>query len=191
MQPSARDDASFERFEDLYRNHYGELLRFVARRVDDEAARDVVAEVFLTAWRRRADAPARNARAWLFGVARLTVANEERGQRRRRHLLEAVNDGQLASAAFAADIAERIADSAAVDALLAELPYSDRQLLLLTEWDGLSVKEAAIVLGCLPATARVRLHRARRRLGELFERHRSPAESIPITSGELGAAHEQ
>jgi RNA polymerase sigma-70 factor, ECF subfamily len=41
---------------------------------------------------------------------------------------------------------------------------SDRELLLLIAWDGLTPTQAATVLGIAPVTVRVRLHRARNRL---------------------------
>jgi RNA polymerase sigma factor (sigma-70 family) len=47
---------------------------------------------------------------------------------------------------------------------LKRLPEPQRELLLLVAWDGLSVGEAAQVVGCSPTTARGRLHRGRHRL---------------------------
>jgi RNA polymerase sigma-70 factor (ECF subfamily) len=44
----------------------------------------------------------------------------------------------------------------------------DREVLLLTAWDGLNASEAAAVLGCSPTAYRIRLHRARRRLARLL-----------------------
>ena len=42
---------------------------------------------------------------------------------------------------------------------LASLSESDRELVLLVAWEGLSVGEAATALGCRSGTAAVRLHR--------------------------------
>jgi RNA polymerase sigma-70 factor (ECF subfamily) len=50
---------------------------------------------------------------------------------------------------------------------------ADRELLLLIAWEALSPAEAATVLGIKPATARVRLLRARRRLTQALSRERS------------------
>ena len=58
-------------------------------------------------------------------------------------------------------------------AALARLSEPDRELLLLIAWDGLSPAEAATVLAVKPATARVRLSRARRRLTQELGRERS------------------
>jgi RNA polymerase sigma-70 factor (ECF subfamily) len=51
---------------------------------------------------------------------------------------------------------------------LAELPAGERAVLELVALDGLSVHEAGRVLGISPVAARVRLHRARRRVRSRF-----------------------
>ena len=61
----------------------------------------------------------------------------------------------------------------ALAAALASLNDADRELLLLIAWDALSPAEAATVLGVKPATARVRLLRARRRLTQALSRERA------------------
>jgi RNA polymerase sigma factor (sigma-70 family) len=48
-------DGERERFEALFRAHYGAVYRYSTRRVGATAAGDVAAEVFLVAWRRRGD----------------------------------------------------------------------------------------------------------------------------------------
>ena len=52
---------------------------------------------------------------------------------------------------------------------LAELPEDDREILILIAWQGLSPKDAALVVGCSAAAFRVRLHRARKRLKQAME----------------------
>ena len=47
---------------------------------------------------------------------------------------------------------------------LAKLSERDRDLLLLSAWDGLTAAEIAAAVGCSGTAAKVRLHRARRRL---------------------------
>ena len=48
------------------------------------------------------------------------------------------------------------------------LSERDRELVMLTAWEGLTPTEAATVLGLKPTAARVRLHRARARLREMI-----------------------
>ena len=75
----------------------------------------------------------------------------------------------------------------AVRTALASLREQDQELIRLTEWEQLSITEAALVLGLKPATARVRLHRARRSLAAhpalegLFETTDGQERSSPAT----------
>jgi RNA polymerase sigma-70 factor (ECF subfamily) len=50
------------------------------------------------------------------------------------------------------------------------LSSSDREILLLVAWEGLSPKQLAIALDMSQPAARVRLHRARRRLADALKR---------------------
>jgi DNA-directed RNA polymerase specialized sigma24 family protein len=47
-----RGGLEHDRFKAVYDQHYPAVLRYAARRVGAEAARDIAAETFLTAWRR-------------------------------------------------------------------------------------------------------------------------------------------
>jgi RNA polymerase sigma-70 factor, ECF subfamily len=60
-------------------------------------------------------------------------------------------------------------EEALVHEALQLLPSVDREVLLLTEWEGLSPAQIAAVLGCPRVTARGRLYRARRRFRSAFE----------------------
>lgn len=75
-------------FTRLYTDTYAQVLGYCRRRcVDEDAARDAAAEVFTVVWRRWADAPAEPV-PWLYGVARLVLANHRRAAGRRQRLLE-------------------------------------------------------------------------------------------------------
>src|SRR3954468_2897060 len=72
-------------FERIFRDHSRAILGSAARRVaqPDEAA-DVLSEVMLVAWRRRAEVPrGAEERLWLYGVARRVIANQTRSATRR------------------------------------------------------------------------------------------------------------
>ena len=145
-----------ERFRELHAAMYADLLRFAERRVPPAEAEDVVATVFLVAWRRLADVPV-DARPWLFGVARKTIANQNRGLRRR-----AVVDIRMVE-----DLpAEADAAPDRIDLVRAwwTLSAADREVLALVAFDGLTGDQAATVLGCRRSTFSMRLGRARQRL---------------------------
>lgn len=158
-----------DRFALAYEEHYWAVARYVARRVEVSAAADVhdaVAEVFTTAWRRR-DALPEPVLPWLYGVARRVLSNESRGRRRRRSLLQRLG-AQPAPAPPDESMpgAER---SPALEALR-RLPPGDQEVLALVGWEGLAGESLAVALGCSPAAARTRLHRARRRLRDELAR---------------------
>jgi RNA polymerase sigma-70 factor (ECF subfamily) len=155
-----------ERFERIYRENFRAVLRFAAMRIDPEGAKDVAAETFLVAWRRLDDVPA-EPRAWLLGVARKVISGQFRSETRRDALalrLEAERDR-----AGDADLAGVLADRDEVLTAFAALRERDREVLRLVTWDELSTADAAEVLGVTRVAFAVRLHRARRRLGQALE----------------------
>lgn len=83
-----RDRGVRERkFEALYAAHYQAIAGYVLRRVAAHEADDVIAQVFTVVWRRFSEVPAPPGdRPWLFGVARNTIADQRRSERRRLHL---------------------------------------------------------------------------------------------------------
>lgn len=139
---------------------YWSVLDYVLRRAPVSMADDVVAETFLVAWRRSNMLPA-DPLPWLLGVARRVLANQHRGARRQLALREKlVRLSGRGDAGWNAP--PRV--SAELGAALKSLPPREREAVLLVAWEGLEPARAAIAAGCTPATFRVRLHRARRRL---------------------------
>ena len=156
-----------DRFRRAYAGNFAALLAYALRRAaQPEDAADVVAETFLVAWRRRQEMPAGDeARLWLYGVARRVLANQARGGVRRERLGERLR--QRITAAVAADPGSEVPERLAVQGALARLGELDREVLMLTVWEGLEPREAAAVLRVSPAAVRTRLSRARARLREL------------------------
>ena len=150
-------------FDQLYADHRDAVWRFLVRRTGDRhAAEDLTTEVFVVAWRRRGEVDDL-ALPWLLGVARGVLQNHRRGTARRHALAEAVQHTAFAARPWSA-LPEDAVERDALLAALAQLGERDRELVLLVAWEGLAVRDAARVLGLLPSTAGVRLHRARRKL---------------------------
>ena len=157
-------------FEVFYREHLDAVRRFVARRVADaHLAADLTAEIFLAAidsassYRAERGVPA----AWLIGIARHVVATEFRRQSRHSSVVDRISGRRQLDPDSLARIEERIDAERTARKLydaLASLPRRDRALMELVAVDGLSITEAAAVLGVKPGTARVRLHRSRARM---------------------------
>ncbi|GAB3845757.1 hypothetical protein GCM10029963_24550 [Micromonospora andamanensis] len=143
--------SSEDRFRRIYADNFEALLAYASRRVEqpDDAA-DVVAETFLVAWRRSAHLPGDDEiRLWLYGVARRVLANHHRSVNRRERLGERLR--QCLTAVYPPDPGSEVPQRLAVRAALRRLNDADRELLLLTVWEGLQPREAAQVVGVSPA----------------------------------------
>lgn len=161
-------------FEAFYREHVESVQRFVARRVSDShLAADLTAEVFLAAIE-SADSyrPGRGSpRAWLYGIARIVVSGEYRRAAREQRANARFVGRELLGPDDLARSRERLdaeAQARALGEALAELPAGERAVLELVALDDLTLADAAAALGIRPVAARVRLHRARRRLRHLL-----------------------
>ncbi len=163
-------ETSADAFERFFRCHLPRVRGFVARRAPDGDVDDIVAEVFVVAWRRFDELPSGPGRqvGWLFGVARLTMLNHFRSRRRRRHLGERLSVVAAPDASRAADSGGF--DDAVVEAAFEALAEVDRFVLSLVAWDQCNTDELAEILECSPAAARTRLSRARARFREHVER---------------------
>lgn len=162
------------RMEVLFRSHYRDVEAYVRRRADPDLVEDVVAETFFVAWRRLDELPD-EARPWLLGVARRTLATQRRTGARRRSLVTKL------MAVEAAEPSEQQSDLGVADAL-AGLSEKDREAITLVAWEGLSPNEAAVVVGQSAVAFRVRLHRAKRRLRE---RLKEPSSALDVAAREL------
>ncbi len=166
----------------LYEDHVERLARYVGRRTSADVVQDVVAETFLIAWRRLDDLP-EDQLPWLIVTARNVMANRRRSAARDRALTEKVtaSPGWRFEPRAAAEMDE--IDQRLIHAIQ-ELPDAEREAFMLIAWDGLNPTRAATAAGCSPATFRMRLHRARRRLrrqvGEVHPLSRRPELTTPL-----------
>jgi len=182
--PTAARNERQRRFEAAYTAHHGPVLGYVLRRTSnaDDAA-DVIAETFLTAWRRLEDMPPEpEARLWLYGVARRVLANHHRGERRRSALA-----GRLRADLAGYRPPEYTGELAQIATAFRALPAADRELLALTGWEGLDHGEIAVVLGCSRNAVRIRLHRARKRFAVELARGQvaSARPGVSVPNGDL------
>jgi RNA polymerase sigma-70 factor (ECF subfamily) len=136
----------------------GYILRLTGG--DRQHAEDVVQETLLRAWRHPEALSDRPVRPWLFTVARNLVVDAHRARQARP--LEA---GEASLAVLpAADDLDRALESWTVAEALADLSPQHRAVLIETYYRGLSVAEAASVLGVPPGTVKSRTYYALRAL---------------------------
>jgi RNA polymerase sigma-70 factor, ECF subfamily len=141
----------------------------VARRfLRGPAAEDAAQEALLRAWRMQTRVAVRDPKAWLTRIARneaLRVVSRE-SVRAGRH---AVADVELvAGEEWEGGVRDRLVTSIA----LAALPLPDREVLRLRYLEDLTQTEVAHRLGIPEGTAKVRLHRARKRLAREMRKGR-------------------
>lgn len=170
--------ASRPDFNQLVEETYDALIRYAIRRVTNrEDAADIVAETYLIAWS-KFDQPIKEARPWLFGIARNVIHSHRRGE--------------LKQVAAADELRQHLSTLPAqtgpqdlhldIQRALATLSSTDQEAIMLTAWDDLTTREAALSLGVSHSAFRVRLVRARRRLRAAL----SPTR--PATTATTGAS---
>lgn len=174
-------DPQAQRLTEALRRESPDLLRYFRRRVTEpEDAADLLAETGLTAWRRVRDLPAddEGARRWLFTVAHNTYLNHQRGSRRRHALADRVRRILARAERVSPPSDDGIEVRDAIDNLTPELA----EVVRFIHWDGLTVTEAAEVIGVSASTARARYQRARIELRDT---------SSVATAATSGGAHQR
>jgi len=160
-----------EKFADLFHLHRSSVWLYCRRRIGADRADDAMGDVYLTAWRRIADAPAaRDALPWLYRIAHLTISNHWRSFGRKRRLREKIEGLGVGAPAGVADQVVVRDEVRRVVGLLEELKESDAEILRLAAWERLDTQNVAAVLGISPDAAKQRLSRARKRLAGLYDR---------------------
>jgi len=155
----------------VYREHYRSLVRFLYRRIGDQArAEDLAQEAFVRALEHEPEKP----RAWLFTVAANLARDEgRRAAVRRRHLTLIKAEAEARPPEPGPEVAlERRETVRRVQAALARLAARDREALLLWE-EGFSYDEIADVLGLSRGSIGTTLARARSRLVAVFDELKS------------------
>ncbi|WP_448058991.1 RNA polymerase sigma factor [Cellulomonas hominis] len=172
-------------FATMFAELYPVVLGYAARRTDWHVAEDVASQALTIAWRRGDALPEtlEERRAWLIVVARNLLANAQRSRLRADGLDRRLRAGLAAGIPVAEhDPADIVADRELASGAMRRLSPRDQEILQLVAWEGLELTELAQVLGCTPATASMRVHRARRRLDLLVR-----AAHAEEGAGQLGA----
>lgn len=152
--------------QQLYREHYRSLVRFLYRRLGDQGrAEDLAQEAFVRAIEHRPDKP----RAWLFAVAANLARDEGRKSSVRRHHLTLIKaEAKSQPPEPGPEVAlERQEIVRRVRAALGMLGERDREALLLWE-EGLTYEEIAGILDLSRGSIGTTLSRARSRLATAF-----------------------
>jgi RNA polymerase sigma factor (sigma-70 family) len=155
-------EAKFRRAFDAY---FDALNRYCLRRIPADDVNDVVAEVFLVAWRkidRIPDEP--HSLPWLYQVAHHEISNRRRSTRRLLALKSRVGGLANHPEPGPESVVVRNEQYSHLMRALSNLRSSDREILLLRTHEDCGYEEIATVLSCSPEAARKRLARAVHRL---------------------------
>jgi RNA polymerase sigma-70 factor (ECF subfamily) len=166
---SSLDDPAI--FQVVFDRHHARIFSYLARRVGISDAEDLASEVFVAAFRQRADfrSESESAAPWLYGIAANMARRHFRAKVRRRR---AYGRAPATPAVwFDPDTADRVDAERRVE-LIAEhlnrMRSKDREVLFLYSLAGLSYVEIADALGVPVGTVRSRLSRTRERLRNLL-----------------------
>ncbi|MEU3370131.1 sigma-70 family RNA polymerase sigma factor [Streptomyces sp. NPDC006711] len=155
---------------ELQRAHGPALLRFLLGLTygDRQRAEDLVQETLLRAWQHPEafDAPYGSMRPWLFTVARRLAIDARRSRLARP--AEVGDEVLLSRPAPGDDPAERCAAVLDVRMAVRSLTPQHRAVLVQLYFRGLSVNEAADVLGVAPGTVKSRSYYALRALARML-----------------------
>ena len=148
------------------RQIFDEHARYVWRTlrhlgIPEADAPDLCQEVFVTVHRKLSSFEGRSSlRTWLYGIC-IRIASEHRRRphvRKETQLSEPAREAHEEQAIAADSSAEQ---RSAVQHLLSVLDEDKRQVVVLYEIEGFSMKEVAEILDCPVQTAYSRLHAAR------------------------------
>jgi RNA polymerase sigma-70 factor (ECF subfamily) len=154
-------DRSGDELRELYRRYAGELFGFACNALGDrEVAEEVVQDVFARLWRHAGDYDSTKAsvRTWLYAIARNRVVDARRRASVRPGLAAAEEEAQ------APEEVDRELEQAVlrwqVAAALARLSPEHREVIRLSHWGGLSLREIAERKGIPLGTAKSRAYYA-------------------------------
>ncbi|MBW3672213.1 MAG: RNA polymerase sigma factor [Acidobacteria bacterium] len=151
--------------EDLFERHHRQLYRyFLGRTHDPSGSEDCVQDVFHRVLRyRRRFRDSGSFTFWLYTIAKNVFSDHVKRQPKSVPI-EQIRGRQED------DRSNRGTDHRVVmSSLLRQLSDADREIVLLSRVEQLSIAEMAELLGCSPGATKVRIHRALRRLREIYD----------------------
>ena len=163
-----------QQFAPIFDRHASAVHRYLASRVGQHSADDLLSEVFVIAFRGRDsyDSSYSDARPWLLGIATNAVRHHRRAETRRLTMVDRVHGFRRVQHQLATqDVAGEVLGRQQVEAMkiaLARLDHKFVDVLVLFAGFGLSYEEIAGALDIRIGTVRSRLSRGRTQLRELL-----------------------
>lgn len=166
--------------EAFARRHYAEVQRFLARKLDPQAAADLAQDVFLAALEKDSLADIQSIKRYLFGIARFKLMEGLRAQDKTPDELES----QVDPVSGASSVLRQKEDRVLLVRALKTLSGEDQLYLLWYYADDLSQQQIAERVGLAEPQVRGRMHRARDKLRKQLQRlTRTPQQGQQIEEG--------
>lgn len=168
-------EGNLEAFEELYARCSRAVYRYAYRMLNDpDDADDVMQETFVRAFRMLPNFRGEcNLLTWLIKIAGNLCRDRYKSRARRREVpfddLLANRPDTSANGLDPASIVAQQDMQERVRRVLAALPASHREVIILRDFEELSYQEIAQILGCSIASIKLRLFRARRALRDRLE----------------------
>jgi len=156
-----------QQFDEFYRLHRPQVTRYVARRLRS-GIDDIVEEVFIIAWRKRELLPPAisDQIIWLYATAKRVIANKVRWNGR----IDRFYRAQAPLIVESTDGDSENVTSLMVHSALRQMRVQDREVLLLVEWDGCTIDEAATILGITTSATGKRIAATRNAFAEKYQK---------------------
>jgi RNA polymerase sigma-70 factor (ECF subfamily) len=167
-----------DEFRSAFHEHQDAVYRFLWRMAGPDSAEDIAQDVFLTLLRHPARFdPARGSlRTFLLAIARNLALKRWRDE----HQWVELDDERLVAQPFDVTRGET-ADIVAI--AVRSLPPLQREVVILAEYEQLSLEEIARTVASEVGTVKSRLHRARQNLRRMLEPLRTSARSEKFKVG--------
>ncbi len=158
------------RFSRIYELYQRPILAYCLRRTNREDAYEAANEVFAVAWSRFDSVPAgEQALPWLYGVARRVLSHSRRSANRRARLSAKTASMPIGRPPDTETVVVQRQEYETVCRAVSNLKPDDREMLLLSAWEGLSHAQIAESMGYSLAAVDKRLVRAKQRLKRQYD----------------------
>jgi RNA polymerase sigma-70 factor (ECF subfamily) len=158
---NARDHG--DDFVRTYAQHLPAISRYLARRVEPRFVEDLAADVFAVAWQKRDNVARGEELPWLYRIAANLVGNHRRKQAKASALFTLLSVPDTSPSAEEIVLADQELARA-----WKRLKARDREVLALAVLEDLPLGDIASVLDISVNAVSIRLHRAKKTLGELL-----------------------
>jgi len=165
------------RFQQVYDEYQGKILRYLTRMVGENEAEDLTQEVFVKIGRALETFRGESSMStWIYQIATNTALDKLRHPFNRHAggkllpveaITETKEDENIWTGELAASTEQRVIRqemNGCIREIIQTLPETYRSVIVLSELEGLSDAEIADILGLTLQAAKIRLHRARAKL---------------------------